>query len=328
MTPVDQRWRAWLSPPKKALLLYRSLRLFRSELEIEGVSEGPRHPCVYIGEGLSLAYYRKLYRSDTPSECVPVPLWSLRREIALARARCPVTLVEINQLLEFMLPAGGGVTYPWIRQETDLTGEAYRRRKRGIEHNFGNRVRRFKFRSRLSQDPRDVEEFHREYYLPHLSSRHGELALFGRSLAQLQKAVTSGFLLQVWWGERWVSGMVVEGLRAERLHPLAVGLHPSCLQSWQNGALAAAYYFLFRWARENGVRIVDLGGSPPNRMDGLFHHKALWAAEPKRDAWHHTEIVFYVDPAAHLPPIVAEQLVWETDRFVSLAESVRRETRG
>ncbi len=39
-------------------------------------------------------------------------------------------------------------------------------------------------------------------------------------------------------------------------------------------------------------------------------------------------IVFYVDPAAHLPPIVAEQLVWETDRFVRLAESVRRETRG
>jgi len=232
-------------------------------------------------------------------------------------------MVEINQLLEWLLPAGGAFTDPWIRQETDLASDSYRRRMRGIEHNFGNRVRKFNFECRISRDARDVEQFYAEYCVPHLAARYGKRAVPSRGVRQLQKVVrSSGFLLQVWWGERWVSGMVVERPTAERAVPLAIGLHPSCLETWQNGALAASYYYLFRWARDNGVHVIGLGGSRPHAKDGLFYHKTLWAAAPERDRWHHTQIMFYVDPAANLPPVVTEQLVWERDRFVSLAEAV------
>ena len=80
--------------------------------------------------------------------------------------------------------------------------------------------------------------------------------------------------------------------------------------------------FLFRSARENGVRFVDLGGSAPHGMDGVFHHKALWAAEPKRDPWHHTQLVFYLDATAALPSVVTQQLVWKEGRFVTIAEAL------
>ena len=203
-----------------------------------------------------------------------------------------MTLVENNQLLELLLPAGGLLTYPWIRQQTDLAGEHYRHRQRGIERGFGQRVRSHNFQCRFSREARDLEAFYYAYHLPHILARHGTLAA-GRSLAQMKKALRSGFLLQVWWGDQWVSGLVAERPTLERIYPLAVGLHPTHLPAWQNGA-----------------------------MDGVFHHKTLWAAVPERDPWHHTEIVFYLDPAVRLPGVVSQQLVWKQDRLLTIAESL------
>jgi hypothetical protein len=229
--------------------------------------------------------------------------------------------VEVNQWLDFLLPAGGLVTYPWIRQETDLGGEFYRQRQRGIERGVGQRVRKHGFQCRFSREECDLEEFYRDYHLPHIRARHDALAV-GRTLKQLKSAMQSGFLLQVWRGDRWLSGVMVQRIGPKRIYPLSVGLHPSCLAGWQDGSLAAAYYFLFRWARENGVRIVDFGGSRPHAMDGVFHHKTLWAAKPKIDPWHHTQLVFYLDAAASLPSVVTQQLVWRDGRFVAIAEAL------
>jgi len=295
--------------------------LVRAEFEITTGTDSARLPCVYIGEGLTLEYYRKLYGSADCSPSTSIPIWSLRAEISRARSRFAVTLVETNQLLESLLPAGGLVTYPWIRHQTDLAGEHYRRHQRGIERGFGQRVRSHNFQCRFSREARDLDVFYYAYCLPHILARHGSLAV-GRSLAQMKKALRSGFLLQVWWGDQWVSGLVAERPTLERIYPLAVGLHPTHLPAWQNGALAAVYYFLFRWARENGVRFVDLGGSRPHLMDGVFHHKTLWAAVPERDPWHHTEIVFYLDPGVRLPGVVSQQLVWKQDRLLTIAESL------
>jgi len=319
--PLSDRWREWLAPLKKPMLLYRSLQLVRCEFEITSGTDSAPLPCLYIGEGLNLEYYRKLYGSAHCSPSTPIPVWSLRAEIARARSRYPVTLVENNQLLDCLLPAGGLVTDPWIRQQTDLAGERYRLRQRGIERGVGRSVRIHNFQCRFSREARDLEAFYSAYYLPHIHARHGTLAA-GRSLAQLRKALRSGFLLQVWRGDRWVSGLVAERTTRERICPLVVGLHPAHLAAWQNGALAAGYYFLFRWARENGVRIVDLGGSRPHLMDGVFHHKTLWASVAERDPWHHTEIVFYLDPAVRLPSVVSQQLVWKQDRLLTIAESL------
>jgi hypothetical protein len=319
--PASERWRQWLGPLKRGLLIHRSLRLVRSEFEIACGTDGPKLPCAYLGEGLSLPYYRKLYGFAGGFLPAPVFLWNLRQEVCQARLRFPVVLVEVNQSLGFLLPAGGLVTYPWIRQETDLEGEHYRHRQRGIERGVGQRVRKHGFQCRFSREECDLEEFYRTYHLPHVRARHGALAV-GRTLRQLKSAMRSGFLLQVWRGDQWLSGVMVQRIGPERIYPLSVGLHPSCLAGWQDGSLAAAYYFLFRWARENGVRVVDFGGSPPHAMDGVFHHKTLWAAEPKYDPWHHTQLVFYVDAAAALPGVVTQQLVWKEGRFVTIAEAL------
>jgi len=69
-----------------------------------------------------------------------------------------------------------------------------------------------------------------------------------------------------------------------------------------------------------GERDFEFCGSRPNLLDGVFHHKALWGAEPVLDPWHHTKIAFYVKPGVKLPEVVASQLVRSGGRFFSLGD--------
>jgi hypothetical protein len=270
---------------------------------------------VYIGEGLSLPYYRKLYRSSV-TESWRVPIWRLRDSLAQARATSDVVLVELNPLLAFLLPGGGWVADTWAQQETDLTGERYRHRARGIERGWGQKVRRQGFQCRFSRDESALERFYRETYQPYLRWRHGEEASV-RRLAELRAALKSGFLLQVWRDKEWVSGLVASR-DGRRVRLLASGA--SSPQLVREGALSATYYFLFRWAREAGVETVDFCGSRPHLLDGVFRHKSLWAAQPRHDPWHHTEIVFYLSRDSSLPEIVTQQLVRDAGRYVTIQE--------
>jgi hypothetical protein len=270
---------------KKLLLLPGSLWLRQSELSIrtpEGVLAARG---VYIGEGLSLPYYRKLYRSPV-TQSRRVPIWRVRRSLIEARAASDVVLVELNPLLTFLLPGDGWVADAWVQQETDLTSERYRRRARGIERGWGQKVRRQGFQCRFSRDEGALERFYGESYLPYVRQRYGDGASV-RRLSELRAALRSGFLLQVWRDKEWVSGLVASR-DGQRVRLLASGAGSP--QLVHEGALSATYYFLFRWAREAGMKTVDFCGSRPHLLDGVFRHKSLWAAEPRHDPWHHTEM--------------------------------------
>ena len=88
--------------------------------------------------------------------------------------------------------------------------------------------------------------------------------------------------------------------------------------------MSAAYYFLFRWPGQNGLRVVDFCGSRPHLVDGVFRHKLLWGAEPALDPWRHTLIAFLVNRQAALPEVVTQQLVLDSGGFRTLGECLRR----
>jgi hypothetical protein len=321
LIPVSQRWRKRIGALKKPLLLYRSLRLVRCEFQIAGEGQNPPLSCVYIGEGVSLSYFLELYGCQGASQVRSVYLHNLSKEIAEVRQQFPVVLVEVNQWLKSMLPSGVLIADPWICHRTDLQGEHYAHRRRGIERGFGQRVRRYKLEARFTREAKDVETFYHEYHLPHVRTRHGGQAI-ARTMAQMKKAMHDGFLLQIWKGDEWVSGVIATRTESDCLTPLAVGLHPDQLEGWQNGVLAAGYYFMFRWAVENNVRWIDFGGSRPHLLTGVYRHKTLWAALPERDPWHHTHVGFYLNSSVPLPEVITQQLVWLNGKLVSISEAL------
>ncbi len=316
--PLQPHWRARLSGPKKILHLYSSIRLLYCEFLIPGTPETPPLRGIYIGEGVSLPYYLKLYRADV-CQTREIRPWRVPGAIAGARAAVPIVLVEINRILDFLLPVAGLRADSWVQQETDLDSAAYRRRRRGIERGWGQKVRKQGYRSTQTQNERDLVRFYNEFYLPHVIYRHGEITST-RSLDALRKALREGFLLQVWQNDLWVSGVVASLEKTRRVSLLAVGLSPPHRERMQGGALSAAYYFLFQWAEESGVRTVNFCGSRPNEMDGVFQHKKLWAAVPKHDPWHHTEVVFFLDHSAPLPEAIQKQLISHGAGFVRIDE--------
>ena len=324
--PLRQSLRSLLGGVKRGFLLPRALRLERNEFVIPNPKGGAACHAMYLGEPVSRSHLQELYGAE-PSSSRLFPLLGLRAELTAARARFPVVIVEINQWLAWLLPPGALAVEPWINQRTDLAGERYRRRRRGIENGFGRVVRRCGFTYRLTQKESDVEEFYRLQYWPHAAARWGVQAAV-RSIGQLKRAVRRGFLLQVWSGDRWTSGVIFQRVGRDTLYLVALGMDPSWLATWQRGTLEACLYFTLQWARENGVRTIEFGGSHPHVQDGVFHHKTLWAAEPYRDPWHHTTLAFYLDAERGIPAVLAKQLVWRDGRLVTIAEALSRQEMG
>ncbi len=314
--PLDPRWRALLAPPKRSLLLARSLRLTAAGFR-GGAGDGEADfNGLYLGDGLSLPYYLELFggRRETTHK---VGLGRLREAVRDARDRCSLVVVEINALLRCWCLPGGWRSAPWVRHEVDLAGERFRRRRPGIENGFGRVARHNGFHWRLTQHEDEVRRFYHDYYVPHAAARFGAGAAL-RRFDQLLRAVRRGFLLQVFDGDDWVSGLVAYRESPERMLLVSDGLRPDRRGSWQDGALAAAIYFSVEWARSHGVRYVDFGGTRPHLDNGVYHHKSLWGAEPRFDPWHHTETFFYVSGGGPLPRAVARQLVWADGEFLSI----------
>jgi hypothetical protein len=123
-----------------------------------------------------------------------------------------------------------------------------------------------------------------------------------------------------------VAGTVCSCL-PQSVQALAFGLEWGDLQEWDHGALSAAYYYLFDWAEQNGIPVVDLLRSRANHSDGVFIHKTRWGAQPERDPWPHTLLCFYLPQSMTIPAPIRTQLVWHEGKFKLIEEWLETEKR-
>jgi hypothetical protein len=305
---------------KRAMLLPRSFRIIRQELDDEDDSKS-HSPLVYLGEGESLRYIASLLNSSFPAiGDSTYRIYDLSRLIRCELNSGRIVVAEVNRLFRFLFPAGGAGSCPWIRQRVPLSLSGYFSRRRKIEGTYGRKVRQHHLESCCTQDPGQVEFFYRQLYLPYVQARFGGQAHL-RELRELQQAVRSGFLLQVRHEGKWVSGSVcrTEGVQ---IQAVAFGVNWRDEREWHNGALAAAYYFLLKNAIAQGMEIVDLMRSRPNGRDGVYIHKSRWGAHPSLDPWPHTWLQFYIPPGTPLSPSLASFLVWNGTEFQPLSERV------
>ncbi len=297
---------------KRVMLLYRSLRL--KQVEIEDSLSGTR--LTYIGEGESLDYVRKTLFTDAKEMKVTViPVWLLRQKIKHLISSDAYIFVEINRILRPLIPPGGFVTFPWIRQQVSLNAGNHTGKRRNIEATYGRKIRKFDYRCQITRDEETVRRFYEDLYLPHVTTRY-ESACHTRTLSELQTVIRSGFLLQVFARDIWVSGVVCR-LKKDEICTFAFGHLPDSQYDLRRGALSAAYYFVFKWAEEHSVQKVDLLRSRANTSDGVYEHKRRWGAKPLIDSWPHTALWLFV-PNKEIYPGFKTQLVWKRGEFVEI----------
>jgi len=98
---MSNRLYAPTSLAKRMVLLYRSLNL--NQIEVENPTSGLR--MIYIGEGESLNYVRKIFFVDAKeTKTTHLPIWSLNQRIKQLTSSNTLIFVEINRVLKHLIP--------------------------------------------------------------------------------------------------------------------------------------------------------------------------------------------------------------------------------
>jgi len=286
---------------KRLLLLARAWRLHSARIV------GPDGEAVYAGEGGSLAWLAQLHQARV-EERRPIGLLGLLRMAAERKTLC---YIEINRLFRPLLPPRPFFTLPWIRFVADLEREATTAAMKEVETTYGRKVRQQGFKVRLETGLAAAEEFYRGFYLPYLRWRFGDEA-HPRSQAEIVSAVRRGFLLQILDGAQPVSATVCRR-HDSSVTMVASGLRGDYRSLLRRGAMSALYCEVFRWARANHLRHVDLLRARPHADDGVSQHKKRFGAQPETDPWPHALLAIY--PPRGLPlPRPAHNLLVENDK--------------
>ena len=308
-----------ISLAKRLILLPRSLRL--KLVRLEGVLKFEKFPfsLVYIGEGESLEYLKSLYFQEVRQEkTLNFPLWALREKIREIKDDDIFLCVEINRLFDFLIPASGFLTFPWIRQKVFLKSDIFLKRRGYIEGNYGRKVRKYRYTMGIVRDRGSAEKFYRDFYLPYMENKYKDL-IHPRRFKEFLGILRSGFLLQVLEEGRWVSGIICQK-KARDVTAFAFGVLPDYEEHLRRGVLSAAYYFLFQWAQVNRMETIDLLRSRPHSLDGVYEHKRRWGAEPQDDGWSHVSIRIFPSHEGRLPLVFQKQLIRDKCGFRELGE--------
>jgi hypothetical protein len=314
---------------KRILLLPRSMRLTHLVFWID---ESPVH---YIGEGESTGYltellgeYQSLAKISLPTlvfkgykhqnQLLLRPLIGkkpsdLRTDERGSGEPDALVLLEVNRLLKRFMPVGTPVTYPWIRQIARL--DDYRNRKSTINSVFGRKVRKYGYTHGLTRDPKALNLFYHDVYLPYIQSRFGRHS-HPRSLKMLETQVRHGFLLKVYEQQECVAAAVCRRI-GKCLIAVAFGVAPDHDDHLRRGALSACYTFIFQQAEREGLDSVDLLRSRPHKNDGVYEHKRRWGAHARRDPWPHS--VLGIVHSGTLPEPLNGLLVHAQRGFIELS---------
>jgi hypothetical protein len=309
-----------ISVIKRIILLPRSFR--PAHIVIRGTVSGGNSDLVlnYIGEGESLAYVKNWCFSKIIEEkTFPCKIWRLRKVIKNISS-ADIVLVELNSLLKTAVPAGGYETFPWIRQKVFLKDHIYGERKAKIESKYGRKARKYNYRFEIVNDTSSAKKFYQELFAPYINSRFGDVTHL-RDLKEIQRVVKNGFILQVFDGETWIAGAACRRRKRE-VTVFALGLISDFSYHLQRGALSSAYYFLFKWAEDNGINTIDLLRSKPNVNDGVYEHKRFWGAIAEKDIWPHTCIRIFLPKGIELPSAIKGYLVRMGNGFIELEKAV------
>jgi len=301
---------------KQLMLLYRSVLI--RHVEIKGVFYGEtgQRTMVYIGEGESLSYFRELCFSTVLSQKESKSWIHQLAEMKKSLPEKVIVVAEVNRLLSMILDGRGYLGYPWVLQKVFITSKEYLDRKAYILRKRSKRVRKRQYWYDTTSDQSDIITFYHRFYKPYILMRFNTMAHL-RHIRNFLPARNHGMLLRVFDRDQWVAGMIC--LQGEReVVSLGSAVLMENTDHLKQGAMLAAYYYLFQWAEENQMESVNLLRSRPHGNNGVFYHKTLWGAVALRDPWPHTCYTIRIPTRQPIPGVLEKQLVWDGSTFISL----------
>ena len=205
-----------------------------------------------------------------------VPLWDLDRTLNRLQTSADLTVVCVDKLSARLFFGADYLAAPeWTGLILTVPEDPSKldRSSHSLREDF-RVVRRNNLTPDFTEATADFKLFYHTMYVPFMVKRHGKQAVV-RSIDQLRQRFYQGGLLWVRQGEQPIAGAVLQ-LSKQALRLLVVGTINGDWAPVKSGALAALYLFTINHAKEQGYKLVDLGGSRPSLNDGLLQYKKKW----------------------------------------------------
>lgn len=233
---------------------------------------------VQWGELEPTALLPGLYFRETPSvrqlgslRGFPLPKGPLLADATLEALRCDPIWGRRGER------RGYHRTPEWVRTHIDLRdGNPLEHPGSSLKSNLA-KFRQYSFALESTQDPRDLEVFYRDFYIPYTTGKFGPGAAV-RGLEEFWQPLREGRL--VWFSlEGRRLGAALMRRQRDRVLFESLGLLQD-LSSRVRGVLFTAFYVeVIQWAVAQGVRWIELGGSRPLPGGSLLQYKAKYGAK-------------------------------------------------
>lgn len=263
-------------------------RLFASCVSVDGLLKERQHHMKVVGLGDEALEYATLYgRCALDADSIRVTRrtrflpWVFLCLFALRRAPNEVWMMALpgpwKQFLKFRSDARSPL-FVWHR--IDMSGEWEEMTARMTS------MRRSQIRQYVKQPPcecsfssdeEDFTRFYEDLYTPFVATRHGDLARpLDRTIA-LEHFRTGGMLKMQHQGRWAAAALLREDESSLEISLVAVARNADGTDAVKHGQLGL-YVESIRRARALGKRWVDLSGTKPFPMDGLFLYKSSYGS--------------------------------------------------
>lgn len=271
---------------KRAMSILSQLNLPAYRLQGKGRWGEGSLTTLLFGEGRGmLPYILHLLYDERPKRVKlgKIFIGNVKSYIKSNNSGANLILIGIDEFyVRFLSRLGFMVIPEWVMFKLDLTkpfpGEG---RSKGLNNNL-RKVRKYKYTYEVTNDFAKFEHFYYHMYLPYAANRYGELSLVG-GFRDLRKIFERGALLLINRGDECIAGDLLQ-MDDKTISARYTGITDGKTEYVAQGALAACYYFVIRWAREKGYTWIDFGHCRPFFNDGVFMHKKSWGMEVMKSA--------------------------------------------
>jgi len=234
---------------------------------------------LFVGQVENCNYLARVVFADGSIAVRPRRIWKHRAWQLLAASDSVYGLIFIQTLEmppDYAYRRECYAIPSWVAGELDvahalLTPRTSTSVKRDVRH-----VRSSRFAYRTTHDPRAIERFFLDMYLPYIRRTHGDGAVVA-TLDEFKREADKGAeLLLVDQDGKSVAGVLLGLDDPARMEALELGVLGADRGLVKAGALAAIYYFSLLFAANRGFSRLFLGGARPFLNDGPLQYKKKW----------------------------------------------------
>jgi len=276
---VAPRWlqRAAIDPLHRTRRVLRRLSRFYLQIyQWQGQSQSGPLTVSFASWGDSAPFFKHLLFVKEPveKEIDRVPVSRLSQLTSLPG---DLVIIEADEHLVRKFPRQHSVVMPpRVQFLLDVRGDwrdVELRISRSVRRHEFRLIRKYGYEYEISHSEQDFETFYTEMYLPTMLEKHKEMV----APVPFQEArvyFRHGLLFLVKRDGIWVSGGVCQPQQGTVNFKL-LGVKNADQQLVHQGAQAAVYYAVIRWANQEGFEAVNFEGCR-SYMTGLFEYKRKW----------------------------------------------------